>query len=155
MFGSSALGDVYKTLCAALEPAAAEQAATEARIILETRAQVQWSDIIASPHKIIDAQILDLIAQDLQMRIEGQKALSRIYGTRGFWGLDFEVTPHTLDPRQTVGHAAGRGMVDAGKAAETVLAQQRHMDGEGQRAETGIGADVRRRLFAADVLFAG
>lgn len=99
MFGSSALGEVYKVLCAALQPIAGEQAATEARIILETRAQVQWSDIIASPERIIDAQILNAIEQDLKTRINAQKPLSRIYGMRGFWGLDFEVSEHTLDPR--------------------------------------------------------
>ena len=46
-------------------------------------------------------------------------------------------------------------MIDAREAAQARLAEQRHVDREGERAEPGIGADVRRRLLAADVLLAG
>ena len=46
-------------------------------------------------------------------------------------------------------------MVQRREAAQARLAQQRHMDAERQRAQAGIGADVRGRPLAADVLLAG
>ena len=47
------------------------------------------------------------------------------------------------------------GVVQRGEAPQAGLAEQRHVDGEGERAEAGVGADVGGRLVAADVLLAG
>src|SRR5208337_1362205 len=41
------------------------------------------------------------------------------------------------------------------KPAQTRFAEQREMNAEGERAKSGIGADVRCRLVAADMLFSG
>ncbi|MGH1399067.1 MAG: peptide chain release factor N(5)-glutamine methyltransferase [Alphaproteobacteria bacterium] len=82
------ISNIYKNLCQHMSD-------LEARLILKERAQIQWSDIIATPNREIeDTQILT----DLAIFKSG-KPLSRIYGKREFWGLEFKVTEHTLDPR--------------------------------------------------------
>src|SRR3546814_18609168 len=49
----------------------------------------------------------------------------------------------------------GAAVVDRSKPAQPRLAEQGHVDAERQRAQTGVGADIARRLFAADMLLAG
>ncbi len=46
-------------------------------------------------------------------------------------------------------------MVQHRQIAQALFAKQRQMDAEGQCAKPGIGADVRRGLFPADMLFPG
>ncbi len=46
-------------------------------------------------------------------------------------------------------------MVQAGEGFEPVFAEQREVHRKGESAQALIGADIRGRLFAADVLFAG
>ena len=46
-------------------------------------------------------------------------------------------------------------MIEPRQPGQAFLAQQRQMDGEGQGAEAGIGADIAGGLFAADMLLAG
>ena len=70
----------------------------EARIILNERAGVSWASIIADPDIIIDSDAASLIQSDLNACLNG-KPLSRIYGKREFWGLEFTIDEHTLDPR--------------------------------------------------------
>src|SRR3546814_5427869 len=48
----------------------------------------------------------------------------------------------------------GPAMVDRGEPAQPGFAEQGHVDAESQRAKPGIGADIARRLLAADMLFA-
>ena len=55
---------------------------------------------------------------------------------------------------QALGRGAGVGVVGCGQRPQALLAEQRHMDRERQRAEAGIGADVARRFLAAEVLLA-
>ena len=61
---------------------------------------------------------------------------------------------HALDLGERLGERHGVGVVDAGEAPQAGFAQQRHVDGEGQHAQAGVGADVGGRLLAADVLLA-
>lgn len=70
----------------------------EARLILEKRAGITWAQIIAAPEAMLSADVLTLIEQDAA-RLAAGVPLSRIYGQRQFYGLDFELSPETLDPR--------------------------------------------------------
>src|SRR3546814_16958523 len=45
-------------------------------------------------------------------------------------------------------------MVDRGEPAQPGFTEQGHVDAESQRAKPGIGADIARRLLAADMLLA-
>jgi release factor glutamine methyltransferase len=83
--------ETYKELCKKLPE-------LEARISLEERAGVSWSSIIADGEKEIDENAYKAIKDDLETRLSG-KPLSKIYGKKEFWGREFIVNEHTLDPR--------------------------------------------------------
>ncbi|MGQ0526757.1 MAG: peptide chain release factor N(5)-glutamine methyltransferase [Alphaproteobacteria bacterium] len=86
------LGALYQICCAALKND------LEARFMLESRGGFSWADIIAHPDKPVPAPVLEILKRDLERRLSGM-TLSRIYGERQFYGLDFLITPSTLDPR--------------------------------------------------------
>ncbi len=67
-------------------------------MIIEARTTYRWADIMAHPDTIIELEALALIEADTQRRLAGEP-LSRIYGVREFWGREFRLSPHTLDPR--------------------------------------------------------
>jgi len=67
----------------------------EARIILKERAGIDWSDIIANPSREIETTA---VMKDMAERVEG-KPLSKIYGKKEFWGMEFATSENTLDPR--------------------------------------------------------
>lgn len=98
-FASTELNKVYKDLRKILQNHAYEQSDLEARIILQKRAGLSWSDIISQPQTIIAEEALKQIQEDLEERLNHAKPLSRIYGEREFWGLSFLVSSYTLDPR--------------------------------------------------------
>ena len=82
------LSDLYKKLRETLSE-------SDARYAIQKRSGLDDASIIASPDQEIDAtQIL----KDLG-RYQAGEPLSRIYGTREFWGLEFELNEATLDPR--------------------------------------------------------
>ena len=70
----------------------------EARLIIEERTSYSWLDIISKPDSIISEAQYCAIMSDVDMRRSG-KPLSRIYGRREFWGLEFLISEDTLDPR--------------------------------------------------------
>ncbi len=70
----------------------------EARLIIEERTGISWLDIISKPDSIISDEQYSNIMSDIEQRLSG-KPLSRIYGKREFWGLDFAISKDTLDPR--------------------------------------------------------
>lgn len=88
---SKTIHDTYKELSKQLSE-------LEARIILQERAGLSWASIIADPNRTIDEKAAQAIQNDLKQRIDG-KPLSRIYGKREFWGLEFAINENTLDPR--------------------------------------------------------
>lgn len=76
----------------------AENAELEARIILEDVAKIEWSDLITSPDKAVEVNIVTAIEAMITARNAG-KPLSRILGHKEFYGRAFKVTEDTLDPR--------------------------------------------------------
>lgn len=92
------ISDIYRSIKINLDDAGIDTAELDARWILEHRADVEWSDLISNGDQRLDEKIVALVEDDVERRIAGEP-LSRIYGVRQFWGLDFKVTEHTLDPR--------------------------------------------------------
>ncbi len=94
------LGDLHKDIRRDLFAAGIDTADLDARIILQKRTGKDYTDLIAHGEEKIhlDQQTLDQIENDLERRIEGAP-LSRIYGSREFWGLSFDLCEHVLDPR--------------------------------------------------------
>ena len=71
---------------------------TDARYILKQRAGINHADLITGADKDIAADTVDLIEEDLKV-IRAHTPISRLYGTREFWGMEFELNEATLDPR--------------------------------------------------------
>jgi release factor glutamine methyltransferase len=92
------LKSLYRNVLDTLNASGIEFAEIETRRIIKTRTAYDWGDIISKPETILDSDELDLIQSDVQQRLSGVP-LSRIYGVREFWGLEFELSEDTLDPR--------------------------------------------------------
>ncbi len=92
------LATTYKNIVNRLKLGGIEAHDFEARWIIEERTPYRWSDMIANPDSDITPEQEALIAKDVEQRLNA-KPLSRIYGVREFWGLDFELSEDTLDPR--------------------------------------------------------
>ena len=89
------LAALYKHIQSELEKSGAVTADQEARIIIKTHTGFEWADIIAKPEGAIPANALENIEADTQRRLAGEP-VSRIYGSREFWGLEFKLSPETL-----------------------------------------------------------
>jgi release factor glutamine methyltransferase len=72
------------------------------------------AELLGRPEQVVDQQQASRFRQALD-RMAGREPLSRILGCREFWGLEFELSPDTLDPRpetETVVEAVLRRVSD-------------------------------------------
>lgn len=92
------LSQLYTDIINQFKAAGIDTADLDARIILKERAGLEWADIIGKPAHELSANQLLNVEVDVQRRLVGEP-LSRIYGYREFWGLEFELSSGTLDPR--------------------------------------------------------
>ncbi|MGH1376565.1 MAG: peptide chain release factor N(5)-glutamine methyltransferase [Alphaproteobacteria bacterium] len=92
------LGSVYKYILECFFEGNIESSEYAARMIITERTSYDWSDLIVWPDKNISEDSYKLICRDVEQRLSGVP-LSRIYGTREFWGLPFTLSKDTLDPR--------------------------------------------------------
>lgn len=95
---SNTIGGIYKALKQAFTENGIETADLDARLILEYSAGVSWSTLISSPDKEITQQEVLQIYKAQEQRLAG-KPISKIFGRKEFWGLDFKVSEQILDPR--------------------------------------------------------
>jgi len=70
----------------------------EARRIIEQRTPFDIVTLVTSGEVAIAGDERERALQDARDRLSG-KPLSRVYGKREFWGLPFELSSETLDPR--------------------------------------------------------
>ncbi|NCC21446.1 MAG: peptide chain release factor N(5)-glutamine methyltransferase [Alphaproteobacteria bacterium] len=92
------LTPLYHHLRHSFWSAGIETADLDARIIIRYHTQLDWGDLITNPDAKISPSKLARIEFDVERRLSGEP-VSRIYNTREFWGLDFQLCPDTLDPR--------------------------------------------------------
>lgn len=92
------LAALEKALSAALRPVFPETASSDARYMILRRCGYTLTDMIAAPHTPVPARAREALKADLEAVLSGTP-LSRIYGERAFYGLDFSLSPETLDPR--------------------------------------------------------
>ena len=91
-----------------LTDAGIDGAARDARLLVSAALGVSAGDLIKEPERRLGGQETARLAEFARRRA-AREPVSRIVGTRGFFGRDFRITPATLDPRpctETVVEAA-------------------------------------------------
>ena len=96
-------------------------AALDARLLLQSAADMSHADIVAEPDLILPPDVVARFWSLMEQRCAFEP-VSRILGVREFYGRDFKITPDVLDPRADtetlIGVATGLG---TGKASFGIL----------------------------------
>lgn len=92
------LASLHRHLRRGLEAAGIDMADLDARLIIRRHTGLDWADVIARPETEIESRKLARIEVDIERRLSGMP-VSRIFGSREFWGLEFVIGADTLDPR--------------------------------------------------------
>ena len=102
------LADWRQTMVRELTAAGIETPDLDVRLLMCAICGVRPADLIARGERAVNAAEVARLKGALERRKAGEP-VSRIIGSRQFWGLEFLVTPATLDPRpdsETVVEAA-------------------------------------------------
>ena len=75
-----------------------ETAALDARLLLQAAAGMTHADIVAGPDLVLSADVTASFWSFVERR-SAFEPVSRILGSREFYGRNFRVTPDVLDPR--------------------------------------------------------
>ncbi len=70
----------------------------DARLLIAAAIEAGLERLIAEPERVLGAAEAARIEASISRRA-AREPVSRILGRRGFWSLEFEITPDTLDPR--------------------------------------------------------
>ena len=92
------LGGALQHLRAAFAEAGLETPELDARLLLEWAAGADRLAVLASPDKKMKASAAGKLQDAMTRRLNGEPA-HRIIGRRGFYGLEFTLSPETLEPR--------------------------------------------------------
>lgn len=91
-------GRVYRDVVARFREAGIETPELDARLLLSAATGIDDVRLIADPDVVIETGPLAKLKTLVEGRLAG-KPVSRLIGTREFWGLDFTLSAATLDPR--------------------------------------------------------
>ncbi len=83
---------------ARLSAAGVEDPRRDARLLIAAAIEAGPAQLIAYPERALDGAEAARIEASLARRA-AREPVSRILGRRGFWSLELEITPDTLDPR--------------------------------------------------------
>jgi release factor glutamine methyltransferase len=97
-FTGLAAREAMASLTRALNGAGIEGAARDARLLLFAALDISATDLIREPERRLSNDEAQKLA-DFARRRMAHEPVSRILGSRGFYGRTFRVTPATLDPR--------------------------------------------------------
>ena len=75
-----------------------ESPTIDARLLLEAAGPVSRAEILADPHRMLDAEAATRL-EDYVARRERREPVSQILGRKGFWTLMLNVGPEVLSPR--------------------------------------------------------
>ena len=98
ILGPVTLGEAMRTAQRTLAAAGVEDAGRDARLLVAAAAGCTTADIIAYPERVLSANVRTRIA-DMVARRSKREPVSRILGSREFYGRQFMLSPATLDPR--------------------------------------------------------
>jgi release factor glutamine methyltransferase len=87
-----------RTLAARLRSAGIDEAELDARILLGAVLDLDLTGMIAQATRPLTSTEAARLARYAQRRIAGEPT-ARILGSREFWGLSFQLSPATLEPR--------------------------------------------------------
>jgi release factor glutamine methyltransferase len=114
-----------------------ETAALDARLLFQAASGLRHEDIVAEPDLVVPPDVAARFSKFVERRCRFEP-VSRILGTREFYGRSFQVTPEVLDPRPdtetllgaALGLVQGRGPLcildlgtGSGAIAVTLLAE--------------------------------
>lgn len=97
-FAGLAAREAMASLTRALNAAGIEGAARDARLLLLAALEISATDLIREPERRLSDDEAQRLAEFAHRRM-AHEPVSRILGSRGFYGRTFHVTPATLDPR--------------------------------------------------------
>jgi release factor glutamine methyltransferase len=92
------LGSLLAEAAATLTRAEFAEPRRRARRLVASALDLTPAELLAHPERVIDEQRTDHVRFALG-RMVNREPLSRILGRREFWGLEFGLSPNTLDPR--------------------------------------------------------
>lgn len=88
----------YRMLAWRLKEAGIDSSSLDARLLVMAACGCSEMDMIREPGKRISSE-QELVLDGYESRRLAGEPVSRILGTREFWGLSFLIGPHSLDPR--------------------------------------------------------
>ena len=92
------VGSIVSEAAASLAKAGCDQARRRARQLIAGALDLSAAELLMrGEHRLDRSQVQQL--RNFISRMAAGEPLSRILRRREFWGLDFELSPHTLDPR--------------------------------------------------------
>jgi release factor glutamine methyltransferase len=95
---TATIGSALDAAAAALAAAGFDEPRRHARRLLAAALGLSAADVFAHPETVLGAAEGARVAAMLRRMIR-HEPLSRIVGKREFWGLEFRLSPDTLDPR--------------------------------------------------------
>jgi release factor glutamine methyltransferase len=147
----TSLADAVPIIANLLATAGITAPVREARVLLTRTLALDPGALIATPEASIGPGVFRLV--EVVHRRAAREPLSRILGVRGFYGLDFEITPATLDPRpetetlvetvldwvaNVLGEGASVRILDLGTGSGCILIALLHR----LPFATGVGVDL-------------
>jgi len=93
------LEEILRVSRARLRGAGLDDPALEARILVEHFTETTRAHAITAPRRPVEPDVAGRILAAVERRRKGEPVF-RIIGTREFCGLDFALSPSTLEPRQ-------------------------------------------------------
>jgi release factor glutamine methyltransferase len=92
------VGEALDACAAGLMAAGVDEPRRQARRIFVAALGLSPAEVFAHPKRMLDREEQARIAA-MARRVAAREPLSRITGRREFWGLEFVLSPDTLDPR--------------------------------------------------------
>jgi release factor glutamine methyltransferase len=107
-------GEALADVTARLRDAGIDSPSRDARLLLIHAAQIEMAELIGWPERPLSDEAAARLLEFADRRCR-REPVSKIFGSREFWSLDFEVTADTLDPRpdtETLVDAALKALPD-------------------------------------------
>jgi len=107
-------GEALAHVTARLRDAGIDSPSRDARLLLIHAAGIEMAELIGWPERPLSDEAAARLSEFVDRRCK-REPVSKIFGSREFWSLDFEVTADTLDPRpdtETLVDAALKALPD-------------------------------------------